>query len=103
MNVYMWSYKNMIFHKLATCISWAVFGGTIGDQHRQVSLYKGMYALSPRFFFYNMPSGKKKKGHKLNDLNQVVCCFVQMILICWGTMRISENYAEVLIQVSRYS
>jgi hypothetical protein len=31
--------ENMIFYKLATCISWAVFGGTIGGQHRQVSLY----------------------------------------------------------------
>jgi hypothetical protein len=26
--------ENMIFYKLATCISWAVFGGTIGGQHR---------------------------------------------------------------------
>jgi hypothetical protein len=31
--------ENMIFYKLATCISWAVFGGTTGGQHRQVSLY----------------------------------------------------------------
>jgi hypothetical protein len=31
--------ENMICFKLATCISWAVFGGTIGGQHRQVSLY----------------------------------------------------------------
>jgi hypothetical protein len=29
----------MIFYKLATCISWAVFSDTIGGQHRQVSLY----------------------------------------------------------------
>jgi hypothetical protein len=31
--------ENMIFYKLATCIIWAVFGGTMGDQHRQVSLH----------------------------------------------------------------
>jgi hypothetical protein len=45
MNVYKCSHtEDMIFYKLATCISWAVFGGTIGGQHRQVSLYVVNYS-----------------------------------------------------------
>jgi hypothetical protein len=35
----------MIFYKLATCISWTVFGGTICGQHRQVSVYFSWYDL----------------------------------------------------------
>jgi hypothetical protein len=31
--------ENITFCKLATCISWAAFGGIIGGQHKQVSLY----------------------------------------------------------------
>jgi hypothetical protein len=37
--------QNMIFYKLATCISWTVFGGTIRGQHRQVSLYTHTHRL----------------------------------------------------------
>jgi hypothetical protein len=46
MNIYIYIYiyicshtEYIIIYKLATCISWAVFGGIIGGQHRQVSLY----------------------------------------------------------------
>jgi hypothetical protein len=51
--IFVWMYicnhiENMIFCKSATCISWAVFGSTIGGQHRQVSLYKPLTILETR-------------------------------------------------------
>jgi hypothetical protein len=64
--------ENKIFYKLATCKSLAVFGGTIGGQHRQDSLYMAL-SCSPLKWILHMPRHGSCPIERAIYSRQVMC------------------------------